>query len=132
MIGWRDGNEATAKNIVILFDGTSNEISSNRPNILRLFGCLAKIVMGDNPKKACVQPDPKGASHDSKNFLWGLIEFIPRRVPRQDRGWRRSFLGLYIPMFRRRRLVDGSVPHRSVVERGALAPNVPQDHRVEG
>ena len=30
------------KNIVILFDGTSNEISSNRTNILRMFGCLEK------------------------------------------------------------------------------------------
>lgn len=30
------------KNIVILCDGTSNEISSNRTNILRLFGCLEK------------------------------------------------------------------------------------------
>lgn len=30
------------KNIVILFDGTSNEISSNRTNVLRLFGALEK------------------------------------------------------------------------------------------
>jgi uncharacterized protein (DUF2235 family) len=36
------GEEYMGKNIVILFDGTSNEISSNRTNILRLFGCLQK------------------------------------------------------------------------------------------
>lgn len=30
------------KNIVILLDGTSNEISQDRTNILRLFGCLTK------------------------------------------------------------------------------------------
>ncbi|MDO1582368.1 T6SS phospholipase effector Tle1-like catalytic domain-containing protein [Rhizobium oryzicola] len=31
-----------SKNIVILFDGTSNEISADRTNILRLFGCLTR------------------------------------------------------------------------------------------
>jgi uncharacterized protein (DUF2235 family) len=31
-----------SKNIVILFDGTSNEISADRTNILRLFGCLER------------------------------------------------------------------------------------------
>lgn len=31
-----------SKNIVILCDGTSNEISEDRTNILRLFGCLEK------------------------------------------------------------------------------------------
>lgn len=31
-----------ARNIVILCDGTSNEISENRTNILRLYGCLEK------------------------------------------------------------------------------------------
>ena len=30
------------KNIVILLDGTSNEISANRTNILRLYGTLEK------------------------------------------------------------------------------------------
>lgn len=31
-----------AKNIVILFDGTGNEIKARRTNILRLYGCLEK------------------------------------------------------------------------------------------
>lgn len=31
-----------SKNIIILFDGTSNEISADRTNILRLFGCLER------------------------------------------------------------------------------------------
>lgn len=31
-----------SKNIVILFDGTSNEISADRTNILRLFGTLKR------------------------------------------------------------------------------------------
>ncbi|MBP2558325.1 uncharacterized protein (DUF2235 family) [Neorhizobium galegae] len=31
-----------SKNIVILFDGTSNEISADRTNVLRLFGCLKR------------------------------------------------------------------------------------------
>jgi uncharacterized protein (DUF2235 family) len=30
------------KNIIILLDGTSNQISANRTNILRLYGALEK------------------------------------------------------------------------------------------
>lgn len=30
------------KNIILLCDGTSNEIARNRTNILRLYGCLKK------------------------------------------------------------------------------------------
>jgi uncharacterized protein (DUF2235 family) len=36
------GENVMSKNIVILFDGTSNEISADRTNILRLFGCLER------------------------------------------------------------------------------------------
>ena len=31
-----------ARNIVLLFDGTSNEIAADRTNILRLFGTLRR------------------------------------------------------------------------------------------
>jgi uncharacterized protein (DUF2235 family) len=93
---------------------------------------VAEVVMGANPKKAYVKPDPLGAAHQSMNAAWALIEFLPRRVPRQERGWRHSFLGLYIPFFRRRRIIEGSVLHQSVIARGALSPNVPADHTVEG
>jgi len=31
-----------ARNIVILLDGTSNQISNKRTNVLRLYGCLRK------------------------------------------------------------------------------------------
>lgn len=93
---------------------------------------LGEVVMGANPKKTYVPPDAKGAAHSSMNALWGVVEFIPRRVPRQDRGWRRSFLGLYIPLFRRRRIAEGSALHASVLTRGALPPNVPAAHQVQG
>lgn len=36
------GRPEMAKNIVLLCDGTSNEISKNRTSILRLYGTLAK------------------------------------------------------------------------------------------
>ncbi|MVA63302.1 DUF2235 domain-containing protein [Agrobacterium vitis] len=34
--------DSVGKNIVILFDGTSNEISASRTNIVRLLGCLTR------------------------------------------------------------------------------------------
>lgn len=64
------------KNIVILFDGTSNEISHNRTNVLRLYGILKK-----SPKQL-VWYDPGvgtfGAANAWSRFLrktrevWGL------------------------------------------------------------
>lgn len=64
------------KNIVILCDGTSNEISQDRTNILRLFGCLKK-----SPEQS-VFYDPGvgtfGAEHSASYYyrrgveIWGL------------------------------------------------------------
>ena len=55
---------------------------------------VAEIVYGANPKKSYVAPDPMGQSHNSMNLFWSVVEFIPRLVPRAERGWRRSFLGI--------------------------------------
>lgn len=92
---------------------------------------VAEVVMGANPKKPYVAPDAKGLAHNSMNAFWALFEFIPRRLPRNERGLRRGFLGIYIPLFGRRHIAAGSVLHRSVTQRGALSPNVPGDHGVE-
>lgn len=93
---------------------------------------VAEVVMGANPKKAYVPPDAMGRAHNSMNVFWGIVEFLPRRVPRQERGLRRSLFGFYIPLFSRRRIADGAVLHRSVVQRGPLALNVPSQHDVQG
>ena len=64
------------KKIVLLLDGTSNEISSNRSNILRLYGTLAKS------KEQLVYYDPGVGTFGAENIwsqtlrkgaeLWGM------------------------------------------------------------
>ena len=64
------------KNIVILFDGTSNEISKNRTNVLRLYGTLKKT------KDQIVYYDPGVGTFGAENTMsyyyrraaeiWGL------------------------------------------------------------
>ncbi len=65
-----------AKNIVIIFDGTSNEISGDRTNPLRLYGCL------ERNEKQLVYYDPGVGTMGVKNAIswwtskayeiWGL------------------------------------------------------------
>ncbi len=65
------------KNIVILLDGTSNEISSDRTNILRLYGCLEKsdrqLVYYD-PGVGTFGADGAWSRYRRKaSEVWGLI-----------------------------------------------------------
>lgn len=92
---------------------------------------VGEIVLGANPAKNYVAPDPKAITQSSMNLGWAVLELLPRRVPQAERGWRRSLLGWYIPLFRRRRVPEGASLHPSVAERGPLPPNVPTDHRIE-
>lgn len=55
-----------SKNIVILFDGTSNEISADRTNILRLFGAL------ERSEQQIVYYDP-GVGTFGANNAWSKI-----------------------------------------------------------
>lgn len=65
------------KNIVILCDGTSNEIAANRTNVLRLYGCLEKT------DEQVVFYDPGVGTFGAENTLsrawrktseiWGLV-----------------------------------------------------------
>ncbi|TDK39752.1 DUF2235 domain-containing protein [Rhizobium deserti] len=63
-----------SKNIVLLFDGTSNEISADRTNILRLFGCL------ERSSRQIVYYDPGvgtfGAEDDWSGLSRNFYEFI--------------------------------------------------------
>ncbi|KUO53229.1 MAG: hypothetical protein APF82_01190 [Sphingomonadales bacterium BRH_c42] len=66
-------------------------------------------------------------------FAWALLEFIPRRKPKDSPRW--SFLGLVLPLFERRTIPAGASIHRTVLERrekdGKWAPNVPEDRQIE-
>jgi uncharacterized protein (DUF2235 family) len=59
------GNGKMAKNIVILLDGTSNQVSADRTNILRLYGVLEKS------DRQLVYYDPGvGTLGDDRSWLW--------------------------------------------------------------
>ncbi|MCO6178859.1 DUF2235 domain-containing protein [Ciceribacter sp. RN22] len=98
-----------------------------------------EIVLGQNPQKPYVAPDPKGPAHDSMNPAWRLLEFVPRRIP--DSSWRRHGIagGIYVPLSDPRFIPDDALVHQSVVDRlgsplpeGPYAPeNLPARYRVE-
>jgi uncharacterized protein (DUF2235 family) len=65
------------KNIVILFDGTSNQISENRTNILRLYGALEKserqLVFYDPGVGTLGVADSWGRLWPRCVEIWGLV-----------------------------------------------------------
>lgn len=69
-----------AKNIVILFDGTSNEISADRTNILRLFGCL------ERSETQLVYYDPGVGTFGSPN-AWSKLQRHASEVWGLATGW---------------------------------------------
>lgn len=91
------------------------------------------IVMGKAAKSDYVKPDVLGPAHNTMTFLWSLLEFVPRRKPKDS--LRPSFLGVTLPLFERRNIPVGAKLHASVVERelkfGRRSPNVPTDYSVE-
>ena len=90
------------------------------------------LVLGENasnkPVNKYVAPDPLAAANQSMNWAWGLLEFLPRWIPRNERPWRRDVLGFYLPLFSRRRISDDAILHVSVQQRAAVegpSPNAP-------
>ena len=65
-----------AKNIVVLFDGTSNEISADRTNILRLFGVLERtdtqIVYYDPGVGTFGAPNAWSDAYRKTVEVWGV------------------------------------------------------------
>ena len=94
-----------------------------------------EIVLGKNEKKHYVKPDVGGTAHNSMNFAWAILEFLPRKIPSDgtDRTFR--LFGFYIPLFEERPVPDGAKIHRSVADRAdgngeGLPTNIPADHDV--
>ena len=91
---------------------------------------MRQLVDGQGGARKYVAPDVCGAEHVSMNWAWALLEFVPRRVPRQERGLRRAILGWYLPLFSRRHIAAKAAVHVSVRDRAACAaipPNLPAD-----
>jgi len=93
-----------------------------------------EIVLGRNPAKDYVAPDPTAAPHDSMNLAWRILEYLPgRRAPGPGGVQAAGFAGWHLPRGARRSIPEGATIHRSVLERrGTPAdypqPNIPAAH----
>ena len=68
-------------------------------------------------RRVYVAPDSVAMPHDSMNFAWSVLEWIPKRIKWLESQNRRSFLGWYIPDSEPRSIAEDSVIHASVFER---------------
>jgi uncharacterized protein (DUF2235 family) len=92
-----------------------------------------ELVLGTNSAKDYVKPNENGRIHNSMNWAWAVLEFIPRLRPKDSR--RPSLFGISIPLFERRTIPEGARVHRSVIDRastqGKTPPNVPPGCPIE-
>lgn len=91
-----------------------------------------EIVLGTNPARHYIAPDPMAPAHRSMTWAWAILEFIPQ--PRSPDSRRPSLFGLTLPLFERRVVPKGARIHRSVITRmgatGHPPPNLPPDFRI--
>lgn len=90
------------------------------------------LVLGKDGKYTV--PDARAAINESMTGGWAILEYLPRRVPREGRPDRKTLWGWYIPLKERRIIPPGARIHQSVIDRaggGPLPPNVPADHVIE-
>ncbi|HEU4619687.1 MAG TPA: DUF2235 domain-containing protein [Gammaproteobacteria bacterium] len=96
------------------------------------------LVLG-KPRKGGTRtyaaPSPTAKLHDSMNWGWRILEWLPKRATRKEWPERRSFLGFYLPRSEPRPIEAGALVHYSVAERQNLDPsyapiNLPPLERV--
>ncbi|MBB4303359.1 uncharacterized protein (DUF2235 family) [Rhodobium orientis] len=78
---------------------------------------INSLVHGKRKDSKYVAPDPLGQSHNTMTAAWSIVEFIPRRKPRNSRRW--SIFGITFPLFERRDVPSGAKIHASVRARQA-------------
>tara|TARA_R110002020_G_scaffold35195_9_gene106340 strand:- start:67 stop:1299 length:1233 start_codon:yes stop_codon:yes gene_type:complete len=89
----------------------------------------------DKRRKHYGAPEPLADINNSMNFGWGLVEFLPRRVPKTS-FLRQLQLGrIYWPVFDYRRVPEGARLHEAVIERlekrpDYRPPNLPERYEV--
>ncbi len=64
-----------------------------------------------------VGPDPVSGLHNSMNFFWQILEWIPKMIKHIDWPGRPSFIGWYLPKCEPRYIPDKSNIHDSVITR---------------
>ena len=89
------------------------------------------LVLGRNSDKYGL-PDPLAAPHRTMTFWWSLVEFLPRRKPKDSS--RPSWFGVSVPLFERRAIPEGAKIHPSLVERKEKlqkwSENIPNRHEI--
>ncbi|MGO4564017.1 DUF2235 domain-containing protein [Rhizobium sp. 2YAF20] len=98
-----------------------------------------ELVFGRNLGKPYLPLDALAPLHDSMNFAWKMLEYLPRRVP--ETSWRKrgNTQGIYLPISDRRFIPDGATVHQSVLDRSDRSPpttpyappNLPQNFAIE-
>jgi len=68
-------------------------------------------------KREYVAPDATAMSHNSMTVGWRLIEYLPKKVVKEDPPSRKTFMGWYIPGCEPRTVPEGAYIHVSVMER---------------
>lgn len=81
---------------------------------------VARIVEGTDPDFAA--PAPNAPLHDSMNWVWRVMEYLPRRIWRREWPQRTAWLGYYLPMSEPRPIPDDAPIHDSVRARQADDP----------
>ena len=90
------------------------------------------IVLGKSGGRG--GPDAYAAMHNSMNWGWRLLEYLPRREPALSK--RRPLLGTWqVPLSEPRFPPEGSILHRCILDRMEKGldspPNLPDDYSVE-
>lgn len=90
-----------------------------------------QLVLGEDPAKAYVKPDPIAAPNNSMNWAWRLLEYVPRPAPKIAPAVPGTFLGWHIPRGRRRPMPPGAAIHGSVLQRRGTPADYPQTNIPE-
>lgn len=94
---------------------------------------VSTIVTTANREKGYVPPDGMAPRHESMNWAWAILEFLPRR--RAACSTRPSLFGITIPLFERRRIPERAWLHGSVIERagasGKKPTNLPSEYEID-
>lgn len=118
----------------MISEAAASGLRFDAPEVLHLVG--GEDIPG-RPVNPYVPPDPNGPIHNSMNFLWGILEWLPKRLRWRDWPGRRGLLGWYLPRSEPRRIAGGALIHSSAARRrdgplGYSPPNWPEWWEVEG
>lgn len=91
-----------------------------------------ELVLGRNPAKKYVAPEPCATPHNSMSWGWSILEFLPQWRRRDGSNSQRR--RLVIPLFARRFIPAGARIHHSVLDcrLGEQRPqNLPEDYQLD-